>query len=676
MLQLFGRAGVAELVRLAMATRAPGPVLVFEGAPGSGKTSLLDALAELTRNRVPCALFDLDSIRLDPDRGERGAVPSLVAELAFQLARHAGSYGTLRFPRLVIGFLVQQLDLDRLDRERARQQVDGALRAHRGVDRWTRTLEEAANQLVARVPGGEAVPPSVVHGMLTGGLELANRWGPGRRFLLGPYQQWYGHQDLGLTDPAIEALVGLKRWSDSAEFNPDHQHRIDDLLLRAFLADLRDEYRRAERAGGWSYNSVLLLDNVDGELGQAFLTELVRVRRDATAGGTASQDPLTVVVTSRGGLLSDVDDGGVPDVGDLAGRRNGPPREQFWQRIPLPPLTLNEISAMIAQLALSDGNTQHLATIVHELTRGHAAATESLLIAIDTEGRADVELAAVLRAPIDGSSFEWRLLDRLLTGVETGLPADLVVCAAARSPEPVKRLARRLKLGGRTFRALETAPLWGPDDHEVTLARRLLLRHLACTNRWTEAFEAFRADAVEQRDVDLGLYYAVGLGEWGPIAAELTRRLGPGVMPEWLDDLHRIAAAPGRPLPGTEPLIPWPAAKVPGRRTPGRAQSVKPAAAATPPETVAQGLAHPWIDTGAPQFVTVLNLLTSLSVSRDPLCGGDRGELYRRIGEYYRELSEYPNLSCHELDVLERRYRRLARDWHRSRAGPSRQPAS
>ena len=51
----------------------------------------------------------------------------------------------------MIGFLVQQLDLDRVDRERARQQVDAALRAHRGVDRWTSTLREAANEIVARV---------------------------------------------------------------------------------------------------------------------------------------------------------------------------------------------------------------------------------------------------------------------------------------------------------------------------------------------------------------------------------------------------------------------------------------------------------------------------------------------------------------------------------------------
>ena len=664
MLQLFGRAEAAALVRHAMAARGrPGPVLVFEGPPGSGKTSLLDALAELLRNRVPSAVFDLDSIRLDPDRGERGAIPSLLADLAFQLARQAGGYGALRFPRLVIGFLVQQLDLDRVNREHARQQVDGALRAHRGVDRWTSTLAEAANQLVAKVPGGAVVPASLVQEVLNGGLGLANRWGPGRRFLLGPYQQWYGHQDLGLTDPAIEALVGLKRWSDTAKHNPDHQHRIDDLLLRAFLADLRDDYRRAERAGGWSYNSVVLLDNVDGDLGQAFLTKLVQVRSDATAGGTAGQDPLTVVVTSRGALLSDVEDGGAPNVGDRVGPRDGPDREHWWQRIPLPPLTLNEISAMIAQLALSDGNTQHLAIIVHEFTRGQAAATALVLEAIKDEGRADVELAALLRLQLKGESLEQRLLDRLLAGVDAGSPADLAVGAAARSPERVKRLAGRLRLA-KARGGPETAPLWGPDDHEVTLARRLLLRSLSTTDRWTEAFEALRADAVEQMDADLVLYYAVALGEWGPIAEELTQRLGQVAMPEWLDRLHRIAAAPGRPLPGTEPSRPKTAPKAPGRRAPNRAQPVAPQAAVAP-DAVAQSLAQPWVDTGSPQFVAVLNLLTSLAVSRDPLCSGDRGELYRRIGEHYRELSELPKLGCHELDVLARRYRRLAEDWHR-----------
>jgi hypothetical protein len=659
LLQLFGRAEAATLVRQAMATRGrPGPVLVFEGPPGSGKTSLLDALAELLRNRVPSALFDLDGVSLSVDRDEREAIPSLIAELAFQLARQAGGFGALRFPRLVIGFLVQQLDLDRVDRDHARRQVDDALRAHRGVDRWSNTLEEAANELVARVPGVPVVPRSLLHMFFAGSLGLANRWGPGRRFLLGPYQQWYGHQDLGLTDPPIEALVGLKRWSDSAENNPDHQRRIDELLLRAFLADLRDAYRRAERAGGWPYNSVLLLDNVDGELGQTFLTELVGVRRDATAGGTASQDPLTVVVTSRGALLSDVEAGAAPDEGDRLGRGA---RERWWQRAPLPPLTLNEISAMIAQLALSDGNTQHLATIVHEFTRGEAAATGMLLATIDDEGRADVSLAALLRPRPDGTSLEQRLLDRLLAGVEVGSQADLAVCAAARDREPVKRLARRLRLTGANS-GPETAPLWTPDQDEVTLARRLLLRRLFTTpDRWTEAFETLRADAKQQHNVDLGLYYTVGLGDWGSIAAELDERLEPGLMPEWLERMHRIVAAPGRPLPGTEPTPPRPAT---GRRTPSRAQSATPPRAVPPPDAVAIGLARPWIAHESARFVTVLNLLTTLAVSRDPLCGGNRGELYRRIGEHYRELSEFPNLSCHELDVLERRYRRLARDWH------------
>jgi hypothetical protein len=152
-------------------------------------------------------------------------------------------------------------------------------------------------------------------------------------------------------------------------------------------------------------------------------------------------------------------------------------------------------------------------------------------------------------------------------------------------------------------------------------------------------------------------------------------------MPDWLDDLHRIAQAPGRPLPGTEPQSPRPAPKAPGRRAPSRAQPVTPQRAVVPPDAVAQGLAQPWIDTGPPRFVTVLNLLTAVAVSRDPLCSGDRGELYRRIGEYYRELSEYPNLGCHELDVLERRYHRLARDWHRvpgqaRRGGPAQRSAA
>jgi hypothetical protein len=657
---------MAAVVKQAMAECGrPGPVLVFEGPPGSGKTSLLDALAELLHNRVPNAQLDLDTVRFEDDRDESGAIPSLVAQLAFQLARQTSSYGALRFPRLVIGLLVQQLDLEHADRETARQTVDAALRAHRGVDRWTGTLAEAANQLVAKVPGGEVVPATLIEGMFSGVLRLVNRWGPGRRFLLGPYQQWYGHQDRGQNDPPIEALVGLRRWSYSAKHNPGHQQGIDDLLMRAFLADLRDEYRRAERAGGWSFNSVLLLDNVDGELGQAFLTQLVRIRRDMTAGGTA-QDPLTVVATSRGGLLSFVQDGGVMDVRDRPGRRNGSAGEQWWRRIPLSPLALSETRAMIAQLALSDGNTQRLAIIVHEFTRGHAAATDLLLAAYEREGRADADLVALLRKEVDGKPLEQRLRERLLAGVEAGSSPDLEVCAAARTPEPVKRLANKLKLP-KARSGLEQAPLWGLDDDGVTLARRLLLRRLWVTGRWTEAFEALRADAAEQRDAELELYYRVAFGEWGPIAEALTRRLRPGVMPAWLEELHRIAEAPARPLPGMALDDPDPpvAPRVPRATEPEDLGPAPDTSGRKAPEVLALELAGQWIlPESPPRFVTVLNLLTALSVSHDPLHGNNRGELYGRIAECYRELSEYPNLSCRELDALERWYRKLRRDWN------------
>jgi hypothetical protein len=121
-------------------------------------------------------------------------------------------------------------------------------------------------------------------------------------------------------------------------------------------------------------------------------------------------------------------------------------------------------------------------------------------------------------------------------------------------------------------------------------------------------------------------------------------------MPAWLDELHRIAEAPAWPLPGTEPDGPDPAPEAPDREA---------------PEVVARRLAAPWITEEAPrQFVTVLSLLTALSVSRDPLCGTNRGELYSRISEYYRELSEQPNLGCRELETLERRYWRLRQDWY------------
>jgi hypothetical protein len=657
------------LVRQLMSRPQPGqggdghsPVLVCEGPPASGKTELLYALAGLLEGRVPCAHLDLETV--EATSGDE-AVPKLLAALAFQLARRTGHYGALAFPRLVVGHLAMTLDLDWIDRGHARKQVDAALSTYRGVDRWTRTLGDVAAQVLARVAGLQPVPPTLLERGFAGAARVMNRWGPGRRVLLGPYQDWYGRQDRDINEPAIEALVGLNRWNVHKD-NPDNRQRIAKLLLSAFLADLRGNFgverghsggadpgRRggAARADEWSFNCVVLLDNADCELGRAFLSQLVEVRRDHAAGGLGAPDPLTVVATSRGDLLADLDadpdrdretsgDGGGDGWG---GRRHGLARQRWWLRYALRPLTLDEINVMVAALALPSGNSQRLAIMIRDLTVGQPAATQLLLDVIADRHTGLAELDELLRSQRGGESVEERLYHRLLHGIPTESIEDLTTCAAARDRASGRLIAQSGLCADRTV-ADSVALAAGLWTHEAngrpTLLRRLLLRRLAGRPRnhrasWAAAHQWLHSDAAMRADhTDAYLYYALALDRWESIAEILTARLHTDDLGGWLSRVAALTWAPRRPA----------------------------SARGGSPSALAQELALPH-ERPDPVYSTVVNLLASLSVARDPLCGSSRGGLYWQIAHRYEEISHHTGTGSDELVALIHRYQVRARQW-------------
>jgi hypothetical protein len=379
--QLYGRADAVALVRELMARPEYGaapsgtrcPIVVFEGPAGSGKTALLGGLAGLLDRRVPYAHVDAEAVDMVADRP---AVTRLLAAAAFQLARRNRRYGALPFPRLIVGQLVVRLALDPVNRDaamrlpvtdanrdRAAAEVTRALATHRGVDGFTRALQEVAGDVLRQIPGGGRLPT----GLVTRGLGfVAGRltsWAPSRRFVLGRYQNWYGHQDdparrrQATPDESIQELVTLYHWARHLE-DPDSEQRINGLLFQAFFADLREAFQTRQGAGKWPLNCVILLDNADGPLGTAFLKELVEARR-ARVGGPGATDPLTVVAASRGELL-----GSVLETDHLTVRSVAPvllEGHPWWVRWPLRNLTFDEVGAMVAALRLPDGNNRRLA---------------------------------------------------------------------------------------------------------------------------------------------------------------------------------------------------------------------------------------------------------------------------------------------------------------------------
>ncbi|MGH3916676.1 MAG: hypothetical protein ACRDTC_25170 [Pseudonocardiaceae bacterium] len=297
------------------------PILVIEGFRGAGKATLLSALSELLDQRVPHA-------RLDFEANEHASIPQVLSALAFKLSIRCPRYGALRFPRFIIGQLVMDLNLDLNNRPLACREVVAELERLRGVDTFTDVLVDTAGNVLKTMGRGGALPVEPPRSMLRIILEGLTKGAP-RRIVLGSFQNWYGHRGLGATKDSIDELVTLNQWANNAkDGNENDQQRVGRLLLAAFIADLRAEFDRGKRADERSLNCVVLLDNVDTELGRQFLEELAQTRLQH---GPDDADPLTVVASSGGMLLADIPDedwslvtladlrsGQLPDTADLS----------------------------------------------------------------------------------------------------------------------------------------------------------------------------------------------------------------------------------------------------------------------------------------------------------------------------------------------------------------------
>lgn len=545
---VYGRQSVLTLVRELMVREETAgslrnqlfPILVVEGFRGTGKTALLSALEEFLDQQVPYA-------RLDFEANRHASVPQALSALAFELSRKCPRYGVLRFPRFIVGQLVIGLELDLTDHSQACGQVVAALQGQRGVDAIRTILVETAGDFLTAVSNVNGLPIEASGRHL---LEAFSTWLMVRargRIVLGSFQAWYGHRDLGLTNDSVDVLVDLNRWASDAQ-NEDAQQRVEDLLWAAFLADLRIEFDRGRRADERSLNCVVLLDNVDTALGRRFLDELVRARRQRVAGGQDDADPLTVVATSRGALLSDVP----------SADRSRP----WWLQYRLPDLTEDEVGRAVATLALDRGNNQRLTRVVFQLTGGHPASISLILRAITRSPPTNrIEPEVTLGQASSGErarrppTVEDQILGHLLPDVPETTLRDLVTCAAAGEQRHALALAGQegLLVGGQTtYVEVLDAILWPPGDSAgPALLRRLLRRRLALRDPvispgWVGVHTRLRDACRAERDEAGELYYALAVGELGFVTRRLHERLADLADVAWFELVESVTAAPHR----------------------------------------------------------------------------------------------------------------------------------
>lgn len=641
------------------------PVLVLEGGAATGKTALMDALAGGCAGRVPCAYLDLD---LDHVEGELGdaAIPKLLAALAFQLTRRCKLYGSLRFDRLVIGLLTMQLQLNQVDPKQARSQVIEMLRNRRGLTTLRRILGDVAQDALRLVPGPIVPSSDIVTTIAELIVDRLTAWVPTRRRVLGRFSDWYGHQDRELGLDSIDELIRLNRSTGHHNRSGDRRD-ADELLWSAFHADLRDNFRTGRHAEEWSLNCLLLLDNADTPLGRDFLRRLVQMHKHPPVRGLDVrkdiQDPVTVVVTSRGGLLAGLtkieraavrEVAVAEDVRLPAGGRNG--GRISWLRRVLPALTVDEVQEMVRKAALSEGNTPNLATLLHQLGGGHPGGTMMLLTAVAGEHTTLVEPEELFRSDQTGIALEAELYDRLLAGVPKDAIDTVITCAAGRNRPEGLFLLNRGGVRDQADSALLPVGMWDPDSEvHTTLLRLLLLRQLARRpethkQTWSAVHDRLRAASTKQGDPIGELYHALANERIDEVAWALTQRLSEDSLPDWLALLDAVTTAPRRPRDSS-----------------------------TAPEDGDQEDSRSADDTGESNdgadtepLTFTRTLVTALWTVADPLCGTNRSALYWRIAVGYRDLSRHTNHQSEDLFELIQVYEQLSRRWRRGAHRPAR----
>lgn len=563
-MQLYGRNEAIKLVhefsvRDGSAPR-PAPVLIMVGHRGSGKSSLLDLLAHYLNQNVPYGRVDFRSA------GDR-SVAEVLGLLVQGLNTHCAAYGRIVFPRFIVGNIVQQATINHTNPASARAQIKNLLAQHQRVD----ALQGSIATMV------RAFSPGIDGAALTRAIDLliksVTRWRIGGRVILGKGATWYAHQDRGLSCDYLDVLRLLNH---QAKGNDTDRKKADDLLLRAFLADLRADHDRWFRRRR-DVNCVILLDDVDEPSGRGFLDALREIH--GTENGREIGH-ITVVATSRGPFVEPYASPGEAFPTTDRASVNDHLRRRLWcYPVRIPDLTVDQVRAMVEEKGLRD--REKVARAVYRFTKGHAGATFEVVSAIKeaqdsaheagrARPRAPVTLPQVLKVRRPGGppgrTVAERLGDMFLDGLPAQVRDDLITCAAARDHgEAGELVGRGGPIGDDAARVLGETTIWlpgsttdAPTMHPVL--RRLLLDRLAgrpprAANGWTTVHKLLRRRAEEAKDEAGELYHTLALGEtkereMQEVADELTRRLrDPAVSAaSWLALLDQVATAPHRDL--------------------------------------------------------------------------------------------------------------------------------
>ncbi|MDQ4030888.1 MAG: hypothetical protein M3332_00910 [Actinomycetota bacterium] len=543
---------LSALIRTAVDRRSDRavPSLQVLSTRGLVDAALLARLRRREAGPAPSALFD--------GREFAGLRPHEVAlRLSWPLGRRMKRFGQIDFPRFYLGLAAihgplhgQQPDHPLHARE---EMIRQTVPDRAGLREW---LRDMATTLAVLAGAGQAVG-SFVAQVVDGAVPTLRTASIRRSAGAAWFRQGLGEE---FADP-VQALVELARREAAND-----RMWVDEVLVRAFLDDLRAEYGSSWHLFAHDTGCLVLVENADTADFQAFLDLLpppdsalplvvvaasdVRYAADGVAANQLHVQPLNVASLAEWERHSD----------RPGWSRRYPVR--FGTTDPPTPMSgpntahVRELAEQVEPPWHGPAARQAIA-FAHRLTAGHSPTFARVVALLRQNDQTAVDARTVLTQPLNepgGPSLDDVVLDVVLGDRPVELRPALSRLAIARdlsdaSITPILQTEREsMAHQVLEFRATDMWTSSAPPTLHP-LARRAIAHRLARPGGvgnvvWAVAHNQLRLAAVERDDLTTARYHQLALGQVADVAHELSIEFDPVTSREWFAQLVTIAEAP------------------------------------------------------------------------------------------------------------------------------------
>jgi len=542
------------------------PVLLVWSTRGSVDAALLGRMRRRETGVASSALLD--------GRELIGLRPHEVAlRLAWPLGRRISRFGQIDFPRFYLGLAAIRGPLNGgvLDHPvHAREEMIRRTIPDRTVLRkWLRSMAAA----IAGLAG-------VGNGLAEFGAQVVDGVAPRLRMasiLRSAGAVWY-RRGLGedFADP-VQALVELSRREASND-----RTWVDEILVRAFLDDLRAEFGSPWHLFEHDTSCLVLVEHAEVESVQAFLDLLPPPDANLPLVVVAASDVRYAAagVEPHQWCVQPLDEASLNGWAQHAGRpgwgRRYPVHFDATDRIsPMSGPDTAPVRHLAEQLELPwrGPTARRTVAFVHRLTAGHRPTFLRAVALLRPSDRPPIDARTVLVQPLDdlgGPALDDVLLDLVLGDRPVALRSALIRMAIARDlsdasmtpilqTEPEEVAQQLLEFRATDMWVTHAGGLAMPGSPVLhPLARRAIAHRLARPEGvgnvvWAVAHQELRQAAVARGDLTTARYHQLALGDVAEVACELSAEFDPATPAGWYAQLAAIAEAPlARPEEGTD----------------------------------------------------------------------------------------------------------------------------